>query len=31
VEGERMYDEVCLDILDAVNQPQWLSGPQEAP
>jgi molybdopterin/thiamine biosynthesis adenylyltransferase len=29
VEGERMYDEVCLDILDAVNQPQWLSGPQE--
>lgn len=28
IQGERMYDEVCLDILDGVAQPQWLSGPQ---
>lgn len=28
VPGERMYDEVCLDILEGVSQPQWLSGPQ---
>lgn len=28
VEGERMYDEVCFDILEGVAQPQWLSGPQ---
>jgi hypothetical protein len=25
---ERMYDEVALDICDAVSAPQWLSGPQ---
>ncbi len=30
VEGERMYDEVCLDILEGVNTPQWISGPQES-
>lgn len=29
VPGERMYDEVCLDILEGVQQPQWLSGPKE--
>jgi molybdopterin/thiamine biosynthesis adenylyltransferase len=26
--GERMYDEVALDIRDAVSAPHWLSGPQ---
>jgi hypothetical protein len=26
--GERMYDEVSLDILDAASAPHWLSGPQ---
>jgi len=31
VEGERMYDEVCLDILEGIQTPQWLSGPQEVP
>jgi hypothetical protein len=30
VEGERMYDEIALDVLEAVNQPHWVSGPQEA-
>jgi molybdopterin/thiamine biosynthesis adenylyltransferase len=28
VPGERMYDEVALDILDAVSLPHWISGPQ---
>jgi len=25
-EGERMYDEACFDVLDAVSTPQWLTG-----
>ena len=29
VPGERMYDEVALDVLDAVNTPHWITGPQE--
>lgn len=29
VPGERSYDEVSLDILDGVNNPLWLSGPQQ--
>ncbi len=29
VEGERMWDEISLDIIEGVNQPNWLSGPQE--
>lgn len=29
IPGERMYDEVCLDILEGVATPQWLSGPRE--
>jgi molybdopterin/thiamine biosynthesis adenylyltransferase len=28
VPGERMYDEVALDALDAVAVPHWLSGPR---
>jgi len=28
VEGERMWDEVCFDIIEGVSTPQWLSGPQ---
>ena len=28
VSGERMYDEVALDALDAVAVPHWLSGPR---
>ncbi len=27
-EGERLFDEVCFDIVAGVQQPQWLSGPQ---
>ena len=27
--GETMYDEVCLDILDATMVPQWLTRPQK--
>lgn len=27
-QGETMYDEVCLDILDATTVPQWLTRPQ---
>jgi len=30
-EGETMYDEVCLDILDAKTVPQWLTRPQKQP
>lgn len=26
--GETMYDEVCLDILDATTVPQWITQPQ---
>jgi hypothetical protein len=29
VAGERMYDEVALDVLEAVNTPHWISGPQQ--
>lgn len=29
--GETMYDEVCLDILDATMVPQWLTRPQKRP
>ncbi|NLX99362.1 MAG: hypothetical protein GXY83_24760 [Rhodopirellula sp.] len=25
---ERMYDEVCFDILDAESRPRWLTGPR---
>ncbi len=28
-EGETIYDEVCLDILDATTVPQWLTRPRE--
>jgi hypothetical protein len=28
-DGETMYDEVCLDILDATMVPQWLTRPQK--
>lgn len=28
VEGERMYDEVCFDVLDAKSVPLWLTGSQ---
>lgn len=28
VDGERMYDEVALDALDAIVMPHWLSGPR---
>lgn len=28
VEGERMWDEISLDVIEGVNNPQWLSGPQ---
>lgn len=28
---ERQPDEICLDIVEGVNQPQWLSGPKEEP
>ncbi|NUQ64550.1 MAG: ThiF family adenylyltransferase [Pirellulales bacterium] len=27
--GQRMYDEVALDVIEAVSQPHWISGPQE--
>ena len=29
--GERVYDEACFDVLDAVCSPQWLTGPKTAP
>ena len=30
-EGERPYDEVVLDILDARSMPHWLSGSRVKP
>lgn len=29
-EGERMYDEICFDVTEAVAKPRWLSGPRRA-
>jgi hypothetical protein len=28
-EGETLYDEVCLDIIDASTVPQWLTRKQK--
>lgn len=28
VEGERMWDEITLDVVEGINCPHWLSGPQ---
>ena len=27
-QGEEMYDEVCLDVLDATMLPNWFTGKQ---